>query len=626
MTSQIILLYLLKSILVSSIFTSYYWLVLRNKKFHYYNRFYLLSASVMSLIVPLLNFDWFSIEEPVMYGSSEVLQFVLPKSTTASTIDFGWMDFVLVGSFLITMILVIILYIQIYKIQILKKKSEVTPMDGFDFINTKEENAPFSFFNNLFWKETMSLQDEGGQQIFKHEITHIQQKHTWDRIYCQIVASIFWMNPINWIIQKELITIHEFIADEEAVGNADVAAFAKMLLQTHYGNHFLNPTHQFFYSSIKRRIIMLTTSKNIKYSYARRLMVLPILVIAVGLVSIKVHATERIANKVASMKAVVFQVITDTVKPTEKLKLKSIIDTSISRVDTLFFKDDIKQALFIMDGKTVSWEEMKNLKPDNLLAINVLKGDKATEYGKAGKNGVILIQTRFVAPQPPSNITPPTPPAPAEVVSVVGTEGAIVNNRGKTPLYVINGVPVQKNTNNPVQNINPNDIERISILKDKSAVSLYGKEGEDGVVLITTKSGIKSTIKTGYKMDAQELVDKYPTVVTVTNYQKNVTRITPPQFPGGEEALAKYLEQNLNHKLPSERGGPEGKYTVVLSFLVEEDGTLSNVEARNDPGYGTAEEAIRVIRNGPNWIPSERDGIKGNYLKRLSIVFTVSKK
>ena len=626
MTSQIILLYLLKSILVSSIFTSYYWLVLRNKKFHYYNRFYLLSASVMSLIVPLLNFDWFSIEEPVLYGSSEVLQFVLPKYTTASTIDFGWMDFVLIGSFLITIVFVIILCIQIYKIQILKKKSEVTPMDGFDFINTKEENAPFSFFNNLFWKETISLQDEGGQQIFKHEITHIQQKHTWDRIYCQIVASIFWMNPINWIIQKELITIHEFIADEEAVGNADVAAFAKMLLQTHYGNHFLNPTHQFFYSSIKRRIIMLTTSKNIKYSYARRLMVLPILVIAVGLVSIKVHATERIANKVASLKAVVFQVITDTVKPTEKLKLKSIIDTSISRVDTLFFKDDIKQALIIMDGKTVSWEEMKNLKPDNLLAINVIKGDKATEYGMAGKNGVILIQTRFVAPQPPSNIAPPTPPAPAEIVSVVGTKGAIVNNRGRTPLYVINGVPVQKNTNNPIQNINPNDIESINIMKDKSAISFYGKEGEDGVVLITTKSGINSTINTGYKMDAQEFVNKVPTVVNVANYQKNVTRIKLPQFPGGEEALAKYLEQNLNHKLPQERGGPEGKYTVVLSFLVEEDGTISNVEARNDPGYGTAEEAIRVIKNGPNWIPSERDGIKGNYLKRLSIVFTVSNK
>ncbi len=68
-------------------------------------------------------------------------------------------------------------------------------------------------------------------------------------------------------------------------------------------------------------------------------------------------------------------------------------------------------------------------------------------------------------------------------------------------------MPVQKNSNNPLKNINPNDIESINILKDKSAVSLYGKDGEDGVVLITTKSGIKSgiksTIKTGYKLDAR---------------------------------------------------------------------------------------------------------------------------
>ncbi len=636
MTSQSILLYLFQTILISGLFVGYYWIALRNKKFHYYNRFYLLSASVISLIAPLLNFDWFSIEEPVLYGSSEVLQFVLPKATSSSTNEFEWMDFILIGSFLITMVLLIILGIQIFRIQILKRKSEVTPMDGFDFINTKEENAPFSFLNNLFWKETISLQDEGGQQIFKHEITHIQQKHTWDRIYCQVVASICWMNPMNWIIQKELMTIHEFIADEEAVGNENVEIFAKMLLQTHYGNHFLNPTHHFFYSSIKRRIIMLTTSKHIKYSYARRLMVLPILVIAVGLVSIKVNATERIANRMASIKTIVFQVKTDTANPSEKLKLKSIIDTSI--VDTGIIKAEMKQELIIIDGQPVKWEQMKDLKPNDINAINVLKGENASIYGAAAvSNGVILIQTKFAAAQPnstiPAPLSPPLPPSPApvEVVPVVGTKNAIVNNGGKNPLYVINGVPLKKGMINPVENINPNDIERIEILKNNSSVSLYGKEGEDGVVFITTKSATRpaaiSAIKTGYKLDELKFVDKYnPAVVSVVNFQKNITRIKPPQFPGGEEALVKYLKQNLNHNLPLDRGGPEGKYTVVLSFLVEEDGTVSNIEARNDPGYGTAEEAIRVIKNGPNWVPSERDGKKGDYLKRMSIEFMVSKK
>jgi TonB-dependent SusC/RagA subfamily outer membrane receptor len=219
-------------------------------------------------------------------------------------------------------------------------------------------------------------------------------------------------------------------------------------------------------------------------------------------------------------------VITDTAKPTEKLKLKTIIDTSISSADTIVIKEDIKEALFIMDGKTVSWEQMKKLKPNDLIAINVLKGEKTESYGPAGKKGVILIQTKFaanqpiskIAPPPPPHIDPPPPPphidppppptkiAPPPPTNIAPppppTDGTIIVGT-KTPLYVINGVPVQKNSNNPLKNINPNDIESINILKDKSAVSLYGKEGEDGVVLITTKSGIKSTIKTGYKLDAR---------------------------------------------------------------------------------------------------------------------------
>jgi bla regulator protein blaR1 len=92
------------------------------------------------------------------------------------------------------------------------------------------------------------------------------------------------------------------------------------------------------------------------------------------------------------------------------VKLKTIIDTSISGADTIVIEDNIKQALIIMDGKTVSWEQMKDLKPNDINAINILKGEKATEYGMSGKNEVILIQTKFIAPPPPPSIAPPPPP------------------------------------------------------------------------------------------------------------------------------------------------------------------------------------------------------------------------
>ena len=59
-------------------------------------------------------------------------------------------------------------------------------------------------------------------------------------------------------------------------------------------------------------------------------------------------------------------------------------------------------------------------------------------------------------------------------------------------MYVIDGLPVKKNGLNPVEHITPNDIERIDVLKNKSAVSLYGKDGEDGVIFITTKTHAKA--------------------------------------------------------------------------------------------------------------------------------------
>jgi len=420
MTSQIVITYILKTILISGIFLAYYWIALRDKKFHYYNRFYLLTASIMSLIVPFINFDWFIVEEPsLIYRSSEFMQFVLPTTTGYTGIHLDWSDYILVFAGIITIVLLGMLFVHITKIQFLKRKSEVTQMDGFDFINTNEENAPFSFLNNLFWKQSISLKEEGGQQIFKHEITHIQQKHTWDRIYSQIITSIFWMNPFNWIIQKELVTIHEFIADESAVGDSNVEAFAKMLLQTHYGNHFLNPTHQFFYSSIKRRLTMLTKSTNTKYSYLRRVMVFPILIATVFLVSIKVNASDKIEKTAKEIQNTIDLLVSDTTKP-------------------------------------------KKITPP----------------------------------------TPPTPPNPSQAKPDLYINGAKIEFKGdidtavgdkKTPLYIIDGVLLKSSIE--VSKLNEEEFESMSVLKNPSSISQYGDEGKNGVILITTKTGLKGNLQ-----------------------------------------------------------------------------------------------------------------------------------
>ncbi|MBV9964008.1 MAG: energy transducer TonB [Parafilimonas sp.] len=110
------------------------------------------------------------------------------------------------------------------------------------------------------------------------------------------------------------------------------------------------------------------------------------------------------------------------------------------------------------------------------------------------------------------------------------------------------------------------------------------------------------------------------------DYYKEFTSVQiEAKFPGGSDAWAKYLERNLNAQTPSDHRAPAGNYTVTVSFLVDEEGNVSDVHALNDPGYGTAEEAVRVIKKGPKWVPAIQNGKNVNYRQKQNITFQVVK-
>jgi hypothetical protein len=478
MTSQIIITYILKTILISGIFLAYYWIALRDKKFHYYNRFYLLTASIMSLVIPLLKFNWFTVEEPVLYSSNEIIQYILPISNVNESIQLDWIDYSLVIACIVAVALLSILILNVIKIHLLKRKSDVTQMEGFDFINTNDDNAPFSFLNNLFWKKSISLQEEGGQQIFKHEITHIQQKHTWDRVYCQIISSLFWINPFNWIIQKELVAIHEFIADEEAIGDSNVEAFAKMLLQTHYGNHFLNPTHQFFYSSIKRRLTMLTKTTDTKYSYLRRVMVLPILIATVSLVSIKVNASEKIGKKVEEIKNDFSLLVNDTTKPTKKSSVKSLPTPPAPQKVKLAVLKGVKMRP-TLKGINMTVTSKKSL--DTVVLSFPSKTYSNITLTNNNKQEVLNEVLKNILEKKENIVITKTTEAGEEkfIINHIQDEKTAIK-----PTFFVEGV---KFTEKEMKTISPNDIESVSVLRGERAIKKYPDVGKDGVIEIKLK-------------------------------------------------------------------------------------------------------------------------------------------
>jgi len=269
--------YILKAILVSGILLGYYWIGLRNTRFHYYNRFYLVGAVLLSLVMPLLDLQWFKFSTPESVSVQQAVQFIY-QSEGIVTAEQGltWHQFLGLSIAIISAVLLILFVLGIMKVYLIKSKGKVTVMERFDFIETALDNAPFSFFRNLFWRKGLPIEDETGQRMLKHELTHIEQLHSYDKLFIGFTTFLFWMNPFFWVIRKELEVVHEFIADEEAVAGDDAAVLAEMLLKTHYHSNSLSVGQSFFYSSIKRRIIMLTSSKKVSYSYARRLFILPV--------------------------------------------------------------------------------------------------------------------------------------------------------------------------------------------------------------------------------------------------------------------------------------------------------------------------------------------------------------
>jgi protein TonB len=95
-------------------------------------------------------------------------------------------------------------------------------------------------------------------------------------------------------------------------------------------------------------------------------------------------------------------------------------------------------------------------------------------------------------------------------------------------------------------------------------------------------------------------------------------------FKGGEREWRKYLERNLDPNVPVENGAAEGTYTVTVQFIVDKEGKISDVKALTSHGHGMEEEAIKVIKKGPDWVPAIQNGRNVKAYRKQPITFVVA--
>ena len=94
-------------------------------------------------------------------------------------------------------------------------------------------------------------------------------------------------------------------------------------------------------------------------------------------------------------------------------------------------------------------------------------------------------------------------------------------------------------------------------------------------------------------------------------------------FPGGDAAWRKFLEKNLRGDVATENGAPAGIYTVLVQFIVDKEGNLSDIKPLTNWGYGMEKEVLRLIAISPKWSPASRNGRALKAYRKQPVTFMI---
>ena len=270
--------YLMASIVSLGIFYAAFTIFLRKEPLFRFNRAYLLSALLLSILIPILTFfpEFYSTGKILVSGNGILGTITLSPiviSSNASNIPtiaslMAYLYFLGLGIF-VSRLLIRLLHI--YK---LNKNGTKTVENETNLLWSDLDIPPFSFLNTMYLPA--NLKDSSNlDEIIRHESIHIKSFHSFDILLAEVLQTIFWFNPFIPLIGKSLRETHEFEADKAVIGSGtDPVAYTRILFAQDKVALAVVLGNNFNYSLIKRRLTMFY-KKNSKFARMKAFLVLP---------------------------------------------------------------------------------------------------------------------------------------------------------------------------------------------------------------------------------------------------------------------------------------------------------------------------------------------------------------
>ena len=304
--------FLIKSTICLFVFLCFYHLVLEREKMHQFNRFYLLGSIVISLVIPFVTFEIIEIipiVENIEPISLNTIPTTLNENLTQESVihlqeSINYTPYILWGLYgLITFILIVRLVINCSKLISKSKSNTIVKYKNANLVLVDEKTLPHTFLNFIY----INFQDYNNRNIedelYTHELVHVNQKHTLDILFIEVLKVIFWFNPIFIFYKKAIQLNHEFLADEEIVKTYNnVPFYQNLLLQKGIGTQTIYLASNLNYLVTKKRLIMMTKSTSQTIAVLKKIAIIPILTGLVYFFCIEIVAQEKISSGKSQIK------------------------------------------------------------------------------------------------------------------------------------------------------------------------------------------------------------------------------------------------------------------------------------------------------------------------------------
>jgi TonB family protein len=551
---------------------------------------------ILSLFLPYIDISaWFADEKPVIFYASLLTMQPITVTAQQPQTSLTLNDWIQIGYWTMVALFLIRFIWGLSRVLILMISHDYQ-REGNLKLHRIQRKSTFSFFNHIF------IQPEHWNKpaidyILKHEQAHVNHKHSIDSIIAELILAFGWFNPFYYTYRRDLHLLHECQADQAVLNSdCDKLTYHKLLLNEVSGNLSYIIVNQFSYSLIKRRFKMISKNKQSRLAGLRVLLAIPAALALMVLFSFtsleknkamleskfNLPSIESGKSSIENLlgiqqKPVTKKKVTEEVKFTPPVISKDSTEQTIKFTPPLILSDKtIKLGEVVVVGYGASVYENKDGDP----ALSIV--EKNPEF-PGGFNELLAFLRK--------NVKYPKEAIENKVQGTVFVRFIVASNGKIKNAKILRGINSY---------CDEEALRVVNMMPDWIPGMQNGKK-----VSVMFQIPVKFQLTSGQLMK-QKAENEYNNLSSSGKDNLLLKPDEDPQFPGGLNALMKFLQKTVQYPIKAQENKMTG--TVFVQFIVQKTGEVKDAKIVRGICKSLDEEALRVVHLMPLWTPGKKDG------------------